>query len=238
VRAVQLLSVTLAVALTASSALAETTFVRTGQVAGAPGSCSGLDDNFRYYTPNPQCGQPILPAPFAAADFAAACAGPQAQVIAPYVPVWTGSLACDPEARWISTGLYDTFNCYGAAVSALYCASFSTVTHCTVADSIRICWAVDDFLGDPPSFPGANPGGIYLNGADLGPAFSGVGADQQYSAVAYNVPLNAGANTLAVYQRDAGCGLGGLILSATIYTNCGTVPNESASWGSIKSIYR
>jgi hypothetical protein len=97
---------------------------------------------------------------------------------------------------------------------------------------------VDDFLGDQPSYPGPNPGGVYINGADLGPAFSGPGAGQQYTAVAYNVPLNVGTNSLAVYQRDAGCGISGLILSATVYTSCGTVPTEPKSWGSIKMMYR
>ena len=237
-RALRLFSVVLAVTITAASAFAGSITIRTGQVAGAPGTCSGNDDSFRFYAPNPQCAQPILPTAFTAADFAAACAGPQAVVINPYTPVWAGSLPCDPEARWIATGLYDTFTCYGAPTSALYCAPFTVESHCTVADSIKICWAVDDFLGDQPSYPGANPGGVYVNGTDLGPAFSGIGADQQYSAVAYNVPLLPGTNTLAVYQRDAGCGLGGLILSATVYTNCGTVGTEAQTWGKIKAIYR
>jgi hypothetical protein len=211
--------------------------LRTGQVAGAPGICTGTDDSFRYYTPNPQCGQPILPTPFQASDFDQACRGPYAVVIDAYSPPWTPGLTCDPDARWIAPTV-DPGSCLGTALSVLYCAPFDVSTECTVADSIRICWAADDFLGDQPSFPGPNPGGIYINGVDLGPAFSGPGADQTYSAVAYNVPLNFGANSLAVYQRDAGCGIAGLILSATVYINCGNVPTVERSWGSVKSIYR
>jgi hypothetical protein len=228
----------LALLVQASITVAGTTTIRTGQVGSIPGSCSGSDDSFHYYAPNPSCGQPILSTAFQAADFAAACAGPQAVVINPYTPVWVGGLACDPEARWIASSLYNAATCWGAPASVLYCAQFSVDSHCTVADSVRICWAVDDFLGDVPSYPGPNPGGVYINGVDLGPAFSGPGASPQYTAVAYNVPLIAGTNSLAVYQRDAGCGLGGLILSATVYTNCGTVANEAKNWGSVKSIYR
>jgi hypothetical protein len=225
----------LAIVVPTTSALAATTIIRTGQVAGAPGSCGGLDDNFHYFAPNVNCGQPIVSAPFQAADFAAACAGPQAAVISPTSLPWIASLPCDPDARWIGSSVIPG-SCYGAGVSVLYCAPFSS--QCTVADSIRICWAVDDFLGDDPSFGGPNPGGVYINGVDLGPAFSGPGSNPQYSAVAYNVPLNLGANNIEVYQRDAGCSVSGLILSATVYSDCSGVPTESTSWGSIKSTFR
>lgn len=228
------LSIALALLVQATTAFAAVTTIRTGQVAGVPGSCSGADDSFRFYAPNPNCGTPILPGPFTAADFSAACQGPQAVVIQPYV-VWTPSLACDADARWISTGSVPG-SCFGAAESALYCVQFDAT--CTVADSVRICWAVDDFLGDPPSFPGPNPDGIYINGTSLGAAFSGPGSSPTYTAVATNVPLINGLNSLAVYQRDAGCGLGGLILSANIYTHCGSVEVETTKWGLIKSMYR
>lgn len=231
-----LLLAALVLLVPATSAFALTTVIRTGQVGGAPGTCGGSDDLFRFYAPNQACGQPILPTPFAAADFAAACAGPPATVIDSYSGAWIGNLPCDPDARWIASGRYSAFDCWGAGVSVLYCAPFDAA--CTIADSIRICWAVDDFLGDDPSYPGPNPGGVYINGVDLGPAFSGPGSNPQYTAVAYNVPLNVGANTISVYQRDAGCAISGLIMSATVYTDCGIVPAESTTWGSVKSIFR
>jgi hypothetical protein len=233
-----LLSVVLGLLVQATFARADATTIRTGQVGGVPGSCSGIDDNFHYYAPNPVCGQPILATAFQSSDFDKACAGPQAVVITPYTPTWVADLACDPEARWIASSVLDPLTCWGTALSVLYCARFTVRSECIVADSIRVCWATDDFLGDQPSYPGPNPGGVYINGADLGPAFSGPGANQQYTAVAYNVPLNAGVNSLAVYQRDAGCGIAGLIMSATVYTNCGTVPAETKSWGSVKSMFR
>lgn len=233
-----LLCVVLALAAQATFARGAVTTIRTGQVGAVPGSCAGIDDSFHYYAPNPVCGQPILSSAFQSSDFALACTGPQAIVITPYTPAWVASLACDPDARWIANALYDPLTCSGAAVSVLYCAQFTVPSQCTVADSIRICWAVDDFLGDQPSYPGPNPGGVYINGADLGPAFSGPGSNPQYSAVAYNVPLNLGTNSLSVYQRDAGCAISGLILSARVYTSCGSVPAEAKSWGSIKSMYR
>lgn len=236
-RASLLLALALAHFVGTTSALAAVTTIRTGQVGGSPGTCSGSDDSFHYYAPNQNCGQPILATAFQASDFAMACSGPQAVVINPASPPWVASLDCDPEARWIATGLVPG-SCLGEAISALYCARFTVETQCTVADSIRICWAVDDFLGDPASFPGPNPGGIYINGVDLGPSFSGPGSNPTYTAVAYNVPLNGGANSLAVYQRDAGCSISGLILSAKVYTTCGTVGTEVQNWGNIKSIYR
>ena len=229
------LSIAVALLVQATTVLAAVTTIRTGQVGGVPGSCNGNDDSFRFYTPNPNCGQPILPSPFTAADFDAACNGPAAFVVLPLPATWAGTLDCDPDARWISTASLPG-SCYGAAESALYCARFDAV--CSVADSVRICWAVDDFLGDPPSFPGPNPDGIYLNGVSLGAAFSGPGANTTYTAVATNVPLNNGFNYLQVYQRDAGCGLGGLILNAKIYTSCGPVPVEQQKWGIVKSLYR
>jgi hypothetical protein len=232
------LSVGLALLVVATFAHADATTIRTGQVGAAPGSCAGIDDSFHYYAPNPVCGQPILSAPFQASDFDSACAGPQAVVITPVSPPWIFDLPCDPEARWIASSLVDPVSCMGAAVSVLYCAQFTTPSHCIVADSIRICWAVDDFLGDDPSFGGPNPGGVYSNGVDLGASFSGPGSNPQYSAVAYNVPLSAGINSLSVYQRDAGCSISGLILSATVYTSCGAVPAEDKSWGAIKALYR
>jgi hypothetical protein len=211
--------------------------IRTGQVAGAPGSCLGADDTFRRDVPQPLCSFPI-PLPFGQADFDNACSGAPAVVVAPETYTWVQSLPCDPDARWIASQLSQLYpaQCYGERQSALYCAAFSNPGECTVADSIRICWAVDDYLGDPPAFPGPNPGGIYVNGNDLGPAFSGLGASQQRTAVATNVPLLPGVNRLQVYQRDAGCGVAGLILSARIYT-CGTLAVEPRPWTAVKRLY-
>ena len=232
----RVLWVFLTLAITASFARADSVTIRTGQVALVPGTCSGSDDSFHCYTPNPICGQPILPTPFSASDFELACSGPYAVVATAYTPVWVDELACDPLARWIAPSV-DPNTCWGAPLSVLYCAQFSLQSQCTLADSVRVCWAADDFLGDVPDYPGPNPGGVYINGVSLGPAFSGPGANQQYSAVAYNVPLNPGTNSLAVYQRDAGCGIAGLILSCTVYAGCGATPTEERSWGSIKAKY-
>lgn len=236
-RASLLLTLGLAQLIYATSAPAAVTIIRTGQVGGSPGACSGSDDSFHYYAPTQACGQPVLATPFQPADFSAACSGPQAVVIAPLSPPWEASISCDPDARWIASGLVPG-SCYGEAISVLYCAQFTVEAQCTVADSIRICWAVDDFLGDPVSFPGPNPGGVYINGVDLGPSFAGPGSNPTYTAVAYNVPLTGGVNSLSVYQRDAGCAVSGLILSAKVYTHCGTVPTVPTQWSVIKSIYR
>lgn len=213
--------------------------LRTGQVGGVPGTCSGPDDSFHWYAPQPLCSYPILAVPFGPIHFDAACSGPPAVVVDPEPYTWTPTLPCDPDARWIASDIISGpgSDCYGKRQSVLYCAEFASPGNCTVADSIVVCWAVDDYLGDPPAFPGPNPGGVYVNGTDLGPAFSGLGASPEHIAVAYNVPLLAGTNRLQIYQRDAGCGVAGLILSARIYT-CESVPAESRTWGEIKAWYR
>lgn len=213
--------------------------IRTGQVGGVPGVCSGADDSFHWYAPQPLCSYPILAVPFQPAHFDGACAGPPAVVVDAEPYSWTPTLPCDPDARWIASDIISGpgGNCFGKRQSVLYCAEFSSASHCTMADSIVVCWAVDDYLGDPPAFPGPNPGGVYVNGVDLGPAFSGLGASTARTAVAYNVPLNLGPNRLQIYQRDAGCGVAGLILSARIYT-CEPVSVEPRSWGEIKLIQR
>ena len=130
--------------------------IRTGQVGGVPGSCLGADDTFRRWAPQRLCSFPILSTPFQAADFDSACAGAPAVVVIPDPFAWVQSLACDPDARWIASQLSHLYpmQCAGERQSTLYCAPFTNQTECTVADSVRICWAVDDYLGDPPAFPG------------------------------------------------------------------------------------
>ncbi|MBK7769669.1 MAG: hypothetical protein IPI48_03795 [bacterium] len=121
----------LALLVAAGSAFAATTVIRTGQVGGVPGLCGGNDDPFRFYAPNQTCGQPILPTPFAPADFAEWRAGPPASVITiPSVPP-------DREPALRSRGALDRHwsrrsrLLSGADVSTLFCAPFdSGVRHC------------------------------------------------------------------------------------------------------------
>jgi hypothetical protein len=216
---------------------AEVISIRTGQVNGVPGPCRGLDDTFHFYAPNPNCGDPITLCEFRPFDFDQACSGPKAEVVAYYPGHWLPGLTGDPDARWIDT---DTIgDCYGTPLSVLYCAEFQVPGGCIVADSIRIRWAVDDELGDwSPTYPGANPNGVYLNGETLGPAFSGGESGVESTAVLTHVPVNAGTNHLEVYQRDTGCLAAGLILSCSVYTSCGPVPVQETSWGAVRSTFR
>ncbi len=83
-------------------------------------------------------------------------------------------------------------------------------------------WAVDDVLGDPASGPHAGPNvaGVYINGVPLN--ISG-GNRLSQTTVSVSVPasiLNPGANWLYVYMRDAGCGISGVIYSATLRGVC------------------
>lgn len=234
-RASHYISLALALLIPVTFAHANVVTIRTGQVGGFPGSCPGTDGNFRYWAPQAQCALPILSTPFQTSDFNTACTGPYAAIATAYPGAWTPNLNCDPDARWIASSVDPS--CFGASVSVLYCAEFSVDSLCTVADSIRVCWVVDDGLGDPVG-NGPNQDGVYINGVSLGSAFSGGNYAVETSAVAYNVPLLPGLNKLQVYQRDLGCAVAGIMLSCTVYTNCGPVAVQEKTWGSIKSMYR
>lgn len=193
--------------------------LRTGQVGGVPGTCSGLDDSWTYNSTAMQsCPQPFRNGPFTAADFAGAVAGPQAQVVTHVGNgSWMASLAFDPLARWIDW--LPVGNCWGFAASVLYAAPFTVNTPntgCGLTATIEICWAVDDYLGDPV---GPNTIGIYLNGTPLDPGFSGGNYAEETCYTQYNVPVNNGLNRLYAYQRDGACSISGLLLSARITVN-------------------
>ena len=71
----------------------------------------------------------------------------------PYTPAWVGEPApVTPRRAGSPPRCTDPAPAGELRVSVLYCAQFTVASQCTVADSIRICWAVDDFLGDDPSF--------------------------------------------------------------------------------------
>jgi hypothetical protein len=199
--------------------------IRTGQVGGVPGVCPGADDVFTYNPINiPQCATPFRTTPFTAADFAAAAAGPPAKVITP-VGAWLPALGADPLARWIdwqpSPG-----SCFGSSNSALYAVRFVVQTACPTAE-VNVCWAVDDGLGDVPAWGGPNPVGIYINGLALNPGFSGGAYNAQTCFAQGNVQLNQGVNYMYVYQRDQGCAVAGLLLSARFNVNPGLCPGIS-----------
>ncbi len=197
--------------------------LRTGQVAGVPGPCGGLDDRFHYNAVSmPVCPSPFRNAPFSPGDFASAAAGPKALVINAH-PVWLTTLPNDPLARWINWSNLQG-NCLGLASPVLYAAPFtvtSTGGTCPLTATVEICYAIDDWLGDPS---GPNPIGIYLNGTGLDAGFSGGGNSQQFCYTQFNVPVQSGQNWLYAYQRDLGCGVSGLILSAKITVDAPPCP--------------
>jgi hypothetical protein len=200
--------------------------LRTGQVGGVPGTCPNLDDSFRYdpvgLTP---CGQPFRAGSFAPADFAAADAGPPAVVVTPFPGVYLPSLPSDPLATWINWQAAQ--NCTNNTPnSILYSCPFTVHTNCNPTATIRVCWAVDDLLGDPVG-GGPNPVGIYLNGVPLNIGFSGGNRLAETCYVQANVPVNTGLNHLYVYQRDVGCAISQLMLSATITVTATTCPDLS-----------
>lgn len=224
----------LTLALAASPPVAsatQTIVLRTGQSGGAPGSCGNPDDSFRYFAAS-TCGTALSAVPFTPADFAAAQAGSPALVITPH-GAWGQSLVCDADARWINPQA-DPFVCTGTPMSALYACPFEVTGPCSTA-TVDVCWLTDDHLGDI-LFGGANPIGVYINGAPLDSTFAGGSYSTETSASATNVTLTTGTNWLYVYQRDAGCSVSGLILQATIHVDC-PVSVEPGTWGRVKSLF-
>ena len=199
--------------------------LRTGQVGGVPGVCPGADDNFTYNPVSmPPCPQPFRPVPFISADFTAAASGPPARVVAAYPGFWLPSLSSDPLARWIDWDRNAT--CWGMTGSVLYACKFVVTTPCATSADIGVCWAVDDYLGDPNNGP--NPIGIYINGVPLGPAFSGGNYATETCQTQVSVPVHTGVNYLYAYQRDGACTVSGLMLSATVTVARGQCPSIGA----------
>lgn len=223
----------LATLAAASGAVAvETHVLRTGQSGGGPGVCGNADDSFTYVS-NTACGTALAASPFQPIDFNAAATGLPAHVITP-IAQWGQSLPCDPEARWINSS---ETACWGDPQSALYACPFVVAEPCQSTATVEVCWMVDDALGDS-LYGGANPIGVYLNGTPLNALFVNGSYATETTASQSGVPVNPGLNYLYVYQRDAGCAISGLILSATISIEPCAVGTEPGTWGRVKSLYR
>ena len=177
-------------------------------------------------------GAPLSAAPFTAAEFDAACNGPDA-IVTPGYPAWLQHLPCDPQAQWIGIDASNT------PASALYCYEFEVETCCIEFAMLNFCWATDDALGDPAAWGGGNPDGVYLNGVAVNPSiFGGNYAAETLAAAEVTSLLHCGTNRLQIYNRDAGFVVSGVIFSATLDIRECTVPVDESSWGAIKSLYR
>ena len=207
---------------------ATTILLRSGNVAP-----TAQDPTIRFLVePNNTCTTPF-PAAFTAADFAAADAGPPAWSVVAST-AWTPTLQCDPSANWISIDQNRKQR------SALYSIPFTVDLPdpcCLHYAQIYFCWMADDLLGDSSNFPGPNPLGVYLNGVGL-PIAGGGYTTEQGIIVDITSTLHCGLNHLYIYQRDAGCGVAGVIFGAQIdYTECFTGATRT-SWGHVRALYR
>ncbi len=189
--------------------------LRSGQVGGVPGLPGQVDSNVKRTLAVDTTGGPLSATPFTPSWFFPTPTMP-AFVIAPYLPFWTPTLPCDPDARWINWEI-DATN-YG---STLYEIPFTLPPGVYQKVTLDICWAVDDTLGDPYANE-PNPVGLYVNGAPTSPTVSGgnYAAQTTVSNIDITALVNAGSNSLFFYQRDAGALVSGLIFSATIHAEC------------------
>ena len=170
--------------------------------------------------------------PFTPADFAAACGGRPAIVINPH-PAWLQQLACDPLARWIGT------DPVGTPASARYCQTFNVQTCCIQSAKLNFCWSGDDALGDG-IYGGPNLDGVYINGIAVTPSINtgSYALQTQVAGVDVTALLHCGPNELQIYNRDAALVVSGVVYSALIDIAECTVPTDTRSFGSIKSMYR
>ena len=180
--------------------------------------------------PSGQCAVPFA-APFTAADFAAADAGPPAWSAGQY-GAW-GALTCDPNAGWISTALG------WPSRSALYSVPFTIALPdpcCIQSARLDLCWMADDTTGDN-GFGGPNPLGLYINGIGVGGPNANY-ATPTHFIVDITALVKCGVNHMYIYNRDLGCAVAGIDFSAHIdYTECVT-PAHPSSWGQVRALYR
>jgi hypothetical protein len=171
------------------------------------------------------------PFPFTTVDFANACEGNSAVVVNPY-PGWVSGLNCDPQAQWIG------INSSLSPASALYCQSFDIQSCCFESASLTFCWAADDRLADASGY-GPNVDGVYLNGVAVSPSINGgiFNSESTVGPIDVSGLVQCGTNELQVYNRDTSSTASGVIYSATLEILPCVVPNESQSFGTIKSQY-
>lgn len=211
-----------AVLVLPTSASALSLVLRSGNAA--PGN---PDPQISRFDLAPSCGYG-WGAPFSAAEFAAADAGPPAVVLSSIHPAWNPSLDCDPLAQWVGV------DASASPMSTLFAQDFYVPdTCCYELAELNFCWMADDGLGDA-----TNPAGVYINGSPIG-TITGGNFTTSTSMIANILPLiHCGRNTLYVYDRDIGCAVSGAIWTAKLdLIECRT-PAKPSSWGSVKASYR
>lgn len=179
------------------------------------GAVGGADSEITHLL-GPANG-PFLAA-FTPADFAAAQAGPSAQIVAGH-PAWItpATFAGDggnASAQWISNILTGATN----GNTALYAIDFIVPFAVVGTAELDFYWSVDNGLGNVTN------AGVFLNGmAVAGP--SGGNFSGTFSSLDLDVAslLVAGANTLYVNSIDVG-GPGGIIFSASLDVAGGSIP--------------
>lgn len=171
------------------------------------------------------------PFPFTTVDFANACEGNNAAVVNPY-PGWLNGLNCDSQAQWVG------INSSLSPASALYCQSFDIQSCCFESASLTFCWAADDRLADASGY-GPNVDGVYLNGVAVSPSINGglFNTETTVGPIDVSGLVQCGTNELQIYDRDTSATASGVIYSATLEILPCVVPNESKSFGTIKSQY-
>jgi hypothetical protein len=226
-RAAVFVLVAFALASSAIESGAATITLRSGNVPPP-----AQDPSITYLVEPQNACQVPFPNAFTPADFAAADAGPPAWSVLPS-SAWTPQLVCDATPNWISIDQNRKQR------SALYSMAFNVDVPepcCIQYAQIYLCWMADDGLGDA-AYGGPNPLGVYLNGVGLPIAGSGYTTEHGI-IVDITSTIRCGENRLYFYQRDAGCGVAGVIFNATIDYNLCVTPSERTSWGRVRATYR
>jgi hypothetical protein len=191
-----------ALALLTQSAEADTITLISGN-----GSVGGTDSQIHFLDQG-TTSQPFNHT-FTAADFTAARNGPNAYIIAPD-SAWISSLPANPSAQWIST-VPNVFS-----DTALFAINFTLPTTPSSA-TLNLYFAVDNLLSDQES-PGLRLNqGVFLNGSAVGAGNGGYTTQTELGPTNVTSLLEAGTNTLYLYEYNYG-DQGGLIFSATITT--------------------
>ena len=209
---------------TIALAISVSSFIPAGQAAlltlRSGNGLVGDPDSLVHFLGGPNAGE--FPAPFTAADFAAAATGPSAFIFDPH-PAWISGLDGDTVSQWIGTG-----PSYNETDTGLYAINFTLGP--VLSASLEFTFAIDNVLGSAET--GVNAG-LFLNGTAIPGSEAAYGSfDVQYILSFPDIAalLQPGLNTLYMNAENQGAPAG-FIFRAEITSTPTPEPGSAALLG-------
>ena len=211
---------------TIALAISVSSFIPAGQAAlltlRSGNGNAGETDSQVHVLAGPVAGE--FPAPFTAADFAAAASG-AAPFILTATPYWIAGLDGDTQSKWISTNVDGGIS---EGSTGLYAISFTLGP--VSSASMEFTFAIDNVLGSAET--GVNAG-LFLNGTAIPGSEAAYGSfDVQYILSFPDIAalLQPGLNTLYMNAENQGAPAG-FIFRAEITSTPTPEPGSAALLG-------